>query len=85
MPQGMLNRNSIAQKIAARRWAEKAIVAGRLTVHELKDADCTAYALVEGGISTSAVHHPHPSARSNVHVSPGPILAAAGGHVPDGP
>ena len=71
MPQGMLNRITV--------------VAGRLTVHELKDADCTAYTLVGGGISPSAVRHPHPGPCSNVHVSSGPILAAAGVHGPESP
>ncbi|MCZ6674230.1 MAG: hypothetical protein O7C75_14980, partial [Verrucomicrobia bacterium] len=44
---------------AARRWAEKAVLAGRLTVEELKDADCTAYTLVGGVISASAVARGH--------------------------
>ena len=45
----------LAFHLAARLWAEMAVAAGRLTVGELKDADCTAYTLHRDAVSASAL------------------------------
>ena len=74
----------IAFHRAARRWAEKAVVAGRLTVEELKDTDCTAYTLAGGPTSALRYGHPQPSPSTNARVAPRPALAVAGGsYVPE--
>ncbi len=74
-----------AFEAALREWARGELEAGRLTVEELKGADCAAYTLHRGPISASAVRHPQTSPYSNASVASEPILAVAGGHVPDRP